>query len=34
MYAEGTGVAASNATALEHFRKGAAKAHPPSQVYP
>lgn len=31
MYAEGTGVAASNATALEHFRKGAAKAHPPSQ---
>ena len=31
MYAQGIGVEGDNATALEYFRKGAAKAHPPSQ---
>ena len=31
MYAQGIGVAQDNATALEYFRKGAAKGHPPSQ---
>ena len=31
MYAQGIGVEGDNATALECFRKGAAKAHPPSQ---
>ena len=31
MYAQGMGVEQDNATALEFFRKGAAKGHAPSQ---
>ena len=31
MYAQGIGTTADNATALEYFRKGAAKGHAPSQ---
>lgn len=32
MYAQGVGVDQDNATALEYFRRGAVKDHPPSQV--